>query len=385
MPLSALHDRKKFLAPPPQQAQWQASARGLRVALFCLAALSNAPALAQLREALQTPQAVQTPPMVQASAAGVPKATLHGAAQGKESGGIRQTALQPLITAAELSKQLEQPLLRVLDIRSPQAYFTAHIPGALNAPYGNWRGPVSNPGELPSIEKLTALIQSLGITPAHHIVVTSHGDDPTDFGSAARVYWTLKVLGLERLSLLNGGMKAWSQAELPTDPGTASVSKSQFVPSINRSMLAGREEILSLMGNPQTKLIDARPASFFMGETRHGAALQAGTLKGASNIEHDRWFAEGSARFGSEQQARSILAASGIDDKSTVVSFCNTGHWAATNWFALSEVLGQKQVKLYPGSMVEWTKQAEALPMDNVPNRLKALLIDAKLWAEKNL
>jgi hypothetical protein len=35
--------------------------------------------------------------------------------------------------------------------------------------------------------------------------------------------------------------------------------------------------------------------------------------------------------------------------------------------------------------MVEWTQQSEALPMDNVPNRLKALLIDAKLWVDKNL
>jgi len=380
MPCSALHDHQKLLTLLRRKARWQVSTRGIRAGVFFLiTVLSSSAGLAQVREALQAPLAIQT------SATGLPKANLQSAAHGPESRALGPASVKPLITAEELNRTLEQPLLRVLDIRSPQAYFTAHIPGALNAPYGSWRGPTGNPGELPSLEKLTALIQSLGITPAHHIVVTSHGDDPTDFGSAARVYWTLKVLGLEKLSLLNGGMKAWNQAELPTDPGTESVAKSQFVPSINRSMLAGRDEILSLMGKAHAKLIDARPSSFFMGETRHGAALQAGTLKGASNIEHDRWFAEGSARFGSEQQARSILAASGIDNNSTVVSFCNTGHWAATNWFALSEVLGQKQVKLYPGSMVEWTQQTEALPMDHVPNRLKALLIDAKLWAEKNL
>ncbi|NCW02325.1 MAG: sulfurtransferase, partial [Betaproteobacteria bacterium] len=36
-------------------------------------------------------------------------------------------------------------------------------------------------------------------------------------------------------------------------------------------------------------------------------------------------------------------------------------------------------------SMVEWTQQSEALPMDHVPGRLKGLLIDARLWAEKHL
>ncbi len=41
-----------------------------------------------------------------------------------------------------------------------------------------------------------------------------------------------------------------------------------------------------------------------------------------------------------------------------MTSYCNTGHWAATDWFVLSEVLGRKDVKLYPGSMVEWTADA---------------------------
>jgi thiosulfate/3-mercaptopyruvate sulfurtransferase len=40
------------------------------------------------------------------------------------------------------------------------------------------------------------------------------------------------------------------------------------------------------------------------------------------------------------------------------VSYCNTGHWASTNWFVLSEMLGRKDVRLYSGSMVEWTADA---------------------------
>ena len=38
-----------------------------------------------------------------------------------------------------------------------------------------------------------------------------------------------------------------------------------------------------------------------------------------------------------------------------VVTYCNTGHWAATDWFVLSEILGRPNVKLYAGSMVEWS------------------------------
>ena len=42
-----------------------------------------------------------------------------------------------------------------------------------------------------------------------------------------------------------------------------------------------------------------------------------------------------------------------------VISYCNTGHWAATNWFVISEVLSREDVKLYDGSMVEWTANAD--------------------------
>ena len=41
-----------------------------------------------------------------------------------------------------------------------------------------------------------------------------------------------------------------------------------------------------------------------------------------------------------------------------IVAYCNTGHWAATNWFVLSALLGRPDVRLYDGSMVEWTADA---------------------------
>lgn len=289
----------------------------------------------------------------------------------------------PLITPAELAQRIDDPALRIVDIRSQQAYLTAHLPGAVNAPYAVWRGPAGNPGELPSLARMTTLLQKLGVSPDLHIVVVSHGDDASDFGSAARVYWTLKVHGLHRISILNGGHRAWVQAEHPTDPGSESIRPSSFVPVVDNRYLASKDEVLQRIRNGRSQLVDARPAAFYRGETRHGSALAAGTLKGASNLEHDRWFVPGTARFVPVEAAQSIASAEQLSAQTETVSFCNTGHWAATNWFALSEVLGHSNVRLYPGSMVEWTQDREALPMDHVPNRLKALLIDTRLWMER--
>ena len=62
-----------------------------------------------------------------------------------------------------------------------------------------------------------------------------------------------------------------------------------------------------------------------------------------------------------------LLASAPVDVSKGTVVFCNTGHWGATGWFALSEVAGVKNVRLYAESMVDWTQSDPLLPMDNVP------------------
>lgn len=290
-------------------------------------------------------------------------------------------AAQPLLAPAELKGQLGASDLRVIDIRDAKAFADAHIPGAVSAPYGKWRGPASNPGELPAIGKLTELVRSLGLTPSTHAVVVSSGSDATDFGAAARVYWTLKYLGLKQLSLLNGGAKAWADAKLPQDKTTAQVTPSNYTPQVDAGLLATRDEVLQGINKHSTVLVDSRPKDFFLGQTRHPASKVPGTLEGAINVEYSRFFAD--EKSGILRPEKVEAAASAVDPNKETVAFCNTGHWAATDWFAMHEILGMKNVKLYPGSMVDWTQDARALPMSNVPNRARQLLIDAKMWVDK--
>lgn len=292
-------------------------------------------------------------------------------------------AAQPLLSASELDALRKGANVRVIDIRDAKTYAAQHIPGAVSAPYGAWRGPATNPGELPELPKLTALVRKLGLTPASHAVVVSSGADSTDFGAAARVYWTLKVLGLKELSILNGGVAAWEKAKLPQDSTAAAVAASDFSPTLDKSLFATREEVRALVDSGRARLVDARPAAFFRGDTRHQAALVPGTLKGAVNLEHSRWFAPDGVTMVPAEQARTVAASLAAGGEGETISFCNTGHWAATNWFALSEVAGQSKVKLYAGSMVDWTQGPDAALMQNVPGRAAQLMIDAKLWAER--
>ena len=72
-----------------------------------------------------------------------------------------------------------------------------------------------------------------------------------------------------------------------------------------------------------------------------------------------------------------VAQQTGVDTGQPTISFCNTGHWAATNWFVLSELLGHGDVKLYPESVVEWSNAG--LAMDNVPTRLHQFWMQLKV------
>lgn len=292
-------------------------------------------------------------------------------------------AAEPLLTPQELAPLLQQANVRVIDIRDPKSFAANHIPGAVNAPYGEWRGPATNPGELPDQPQLVALLQSLGLTDASHAVVVSTGKDTTDFGAMARVYWTLKSLGLTELSIVNGGMQAWEKAKLPLSTQSVKVAPSTYAPTFDATWLSTREDIQNNVKLSNAVLVDSRPDAFYQGKTQAPAAKLAGTLPGAVQLDFNQWFVPGTTQFVDSAKARDIAAQIQVPAGQNAVAFCNTGHWAATDWFGLSEVVGMPHVKLYAGSMVDWTQQPDFPQLQNAPGRGEQLLRSTKQWWER--
>lgn len=263
---------------------------------------------------------------------------------------------QPLLgpEAAARVIEVEEPI--ILDIRTPGAYAQGHVAGAVNVPYAAWRGPESSPGALISEEKLSLILSEAGVEPDVPVIVTYQGKGTLDFGSAARVYWTLKSAGVSQIAILNGGLQAWTNAGLELDREEGSNFPSDLTFTFDPALQTGREAVSRILsGVASATLLDARPASFFSGEKRHKAAVAGGTFDGAVNLVHSTWF-DGPRLAVTSDQVLAALAANGIDPAKPIVSFCNTGHWAATNWFVLSEIAGIKGVTLYPESWVGWTR-----------------------------
>lgn len=289
---------------------------------------------------------------------------------------VQAATYQPLIEAPELSAALaEQVQPQLIDIRSPEEYAAGHIPGAVSAPYGQWRGPADNPGQLAEDADFQKLIRQLGLTGQQPVVVYSSGVDETDFGAAARVYWTLKYLGLTDLSVLNGGFQQWQLTQQTIATDATPIAASQLTVQSNPRLVILKDELLEkiIQQDRNYQLLDARPPLFYQGKMKAPMSSIGGTIATAQNTPFAQWFNDSDTRIRPVAEIKQLVRSQGLDQAQETVSFCNTGHWAATNWFVLSELAGLKDVRLYPASLAEWTQARVSLPMDNTPSRFEQL------------
>ena len=278
----------------------------------------------------------------------------------------------PLVSPAWLSEKLEDDNLVIVDLRnkidkgSYETFLEGHIPGAIHSDYlkDGWRvGRDGVVGLLPEADQFQSLARRLGVSDDTHVVVVPAGVSSTDFGSAARAYWTFKVFGHNNVSILDGGFAAW-RGYAPGNIETGSFvapEPGNFVARFNSEFYIGTPDVAAFVTNPgQALLIDGRTDEQFYAGGKHPKAAKAGRIPSAVLMDQDKAYSPDGNRLKSHDELASIY--SDLGDK-TIVSYCNTGHWAATNWFVMSEILGQKNVKLYDGSMVEWTANSD-LPLD---------------------
>lgn len=282
---------------------------------------------------------------------------------------LSASMLKPLLSPAELSTIIDKVNPQILDIRG-KTYSKGHIPGAVSGPYSLFRGPQENPGQLLDVDTLKERFEALGLDKQRVIVIVPEGRSDSDFGAAARVYWTLKSTGFTDLSILNGGMSAWQKAGFAINKQVIVPHATELDIQFSDKWTAETDHIIAVtQGKMDALLLDARPIAFFEGRKSHPQALKPGTLPGAQNHVYSSFFEDGSAAMSPILNANELKNTLGILEGEPVVSFCNTGHWAAINWFALSEIAGIDNVKLYPGSMVEYSNAG--LEMENTPGLMK--------------
>lgn len=280
-------------------------------------------------------------------------------------------AAEPLVSAEWLHDHLDQEDLVVLDVRnridggSAEAFAEGHIPGAVYSNYleDGWRAEVNGtPGMLPPVEDLEALIGGLGIDNDDHVVIVYGGVSSSDFGSATRVYWTLQVLGHAELSILEGGHAGWVDAGYPLEEGASSPELTTYDADFQPQLIVSRDEVVEASQSGGQALVDARPTPQYTGAEAPGNVGIAGTIPGAVNLPNGAALSDNGRDVISSDQLIAYVNQLGLEEDGDQITFCNTGHWASVSWFLLNEVGGNDNVRMYDGSMVDYT--AADLPLE---------------------
>ena len=255
-----------------------------------------------------------------------------------------------LVTSDWLVENAGRPDLVILDLRSRlnggsrAAFEKGHIAGAVYSDYlrAGWRVTRDGvPGQLPPVADLESMIGGLGIGRQNHVVLVAGGLSALGMASATRVYWTFKVLGHDRVSILDGGYRAYlADPTRPLEKGwrqrPAAIFKARFRPEL----LASRDDVTGALLRGGA-LVDNRPSPFYRGEIKSPAVARAGTLPGAVNVPESR-LVDGDGFFVSADRAAGLMRLASLTERAGPISFCNTGHWASLGWFVESEILGNK-------------------------------------------
>lgn len=280
---------------------------------------------------------------------------------------------QPLVDVDWIKANSCSDGVRVLDIRnrldggSRTDYLRGHIPCAAYTDYlkDGWRAKDKNgvPGQLAPVDKLEKLIGGLGIGNDTRVVIAPAGKNALDMGSATRMYWTFKVLGHDKVSILNGGLAAYSKDKKnPLSKGNEQPAPQTFTANVREEMIIGKNDVKAAM-EQGTLLVDNRPHDQFIGINRHPKATRNGTIPGAENLP-ENWLTENNGgSFRDVETLKQLYALAEVPTDGAQINFCNTGHWASLGWFASHEILGNSDAKVYDGSMVEWT-QDESAPLE---------------------
>lgn len=236
-------------------------------------------------------------------------------------------------------------------------YEKEHIRGArflwpdwltANSPEGTY-----NP---PDPKAATQILQDLGINKNSKVILCHNYGDVS---ITARMFLTFEHLGLRgQVYYLNGGLVAWKKAGYPVTNEVPVVKKGNFVASVSTPLLVDKNYVLRSLELRSAEVVDARIKRFYDGDPTGNP--RDGHITGALNLAYTDMIDSTNTIKPAETLSKNFQAV--LPDKGReVVTYCFIGQTASVIYLT-GRSLGYN-VKLYDGSMQEWSRLPE-LPME---------------------
>ncbi|KAK3598972.1 hypothetical protein CHS0354_024644 [Potamilus streckersoni] len=229
-------------------------------------------------------------------------------------------------------------------------YEQAHIPGAV---YINVMDGENNdyfPRNIPNSDKFEEKLQQAGINHDSHVVIYSSSDN-AGFLISGRAWWTFKLYGVDKVSILDGGLEQWKKNgyELKSDIPTSKKGnmKVKRIDNLYRTF----EDVQQNLKSSNFQVCDTRPATKFSGPESDGHIPGAKNLPMAKLVDMEK------GTLLPVSQLKKLFLEAGLDLSKPVVVHCMMGMSSCTVAFA-AILCGSKNVSVYHGGATEWGKKA---------------------------
>lgn len=275
--------------------------------------------------------------------------------------------INDLITAEELHSLVVAGEVQVVDCRfnffdiekGEHDYLLGHIPSAV---YANMDHDLSSSitetsgrHPLPNSDRIHKTLEGWGISDDSHVVVYDE-----DNGSlAVRLWWMLRHwLGHPYVSVLDGGLKAWTSAGYETSSREVDPAPGRYTRLPDDRVVVSTQDIVSKIRNGEAAdIIDARDATRYRGENEPVDEV-AGHIPGAKSFPLTLNLKEDGTVKNSKQLGEAWSLVAGNSGAENAIVMCGSGI-TACHLILTANLAGLNTPRLYVGSWSEWIRDPD--------------------------
>jgi len=252
----------------------------------------------------------------------------------------------------------DDPTLPYLVESGRKQYEISHIP---NSSYIDIQSDLSDKDSpyrftMPKLRTLSENFKRRGIGENFHIILYSRNGTQW----SARVWWMLRSVGVDNVSILDGGFNEWIRNGLPTTNEITFFSTSNFTFKPRDDIFVSKEIIIKTLEDKNTKILNSLTEDIHSGQNpRYG---RPGRIPNSINIPFHKLVDAKTGKFLHIEELFKIFQLNNIKHENDIINYCGGGIAASLEAFILYQ-LGFENITIYDNSLSEWATD-ETLPME---------------------